>query len=78
MAKSEETRKSYRGQRRAYWQSHIEGWKRSGQSKLAYYREHGLNRGSFQRWCGRLLREKPTQPPFPGTFTERAVRGLCA
>lgn len=64
MVETEETQKSFRAQRRAHWQSHIEDWKRSGQSKQAYCREHGLNRGSFQRWCGRLLRGKPTQLQF--------------
>lgn len=62
MAAAQEGQKAVGAERRAYWQLHIEGWKRSGQSKQAYCREQGLNRGSFQRWCGRLLTEKPRQP----------------
>ncbi len=64
MAAVQEGQEAVGVERRAYWQSHVEGWKRSGQSKQAYCRERGLNRGSFQRWCGRLLREKPTPPQF--------------
>lgn len=51
-----------RESRRAYWQDHIEKWRRSGQSKQTYCRERGLNPASFYRWYGKL-NGVPRKPP---------------
>lgn len=64
MAAAGEISKTGSAERRTYWGSHIEAWRRSGQSKQGYCRKHGLNRGSFQRWCGRLSKETPAQASF--------------
>ena len=74
-----EIKKSRRTERRTYWQSHVESWKQSGQSKQAYCREQGLKPANLYRWCGRLLNEerKPRLIPVrlsadqhPGYSTE--------
>ena len=50
--------------RRAYWQSQVRQWQRSGLSKQAYCREHGLKAASLYRWCARLRAGETTQPGF--------------
>ena len=64
MADTQQSKKTTRAERRAYWQSHIEGWKDSGRSKQAYCREHGLNPTSFYRWCGKLEGAETDKPRF--------------
>jgi len=53
------------GRSRAYWLSHIEQWKSSGQSKADYCREHHLNSGNFYNWCSQqnVTRNKPQDSP---------------
>ena len=63
MAEPQHKQKTSRAERRAYWQSHIAGWKASGQSKQAYCREHDLNPASFYRWH-RILRDESDYSPF--------------
>lgn len=64
MVESGGKRRGYdnRESRRAYWQDHIERWRRSGQSKQSYCRERGLNPASFYRWFGKL-NGIPGKPP---------------
>ena len=50
--------------RRAYRQSQVQQWQRSGLSKQAYCREHGLKAASLYRWCARLRAGETTQPGF--------------
>ncbi len=57
-------RRTTRAQRRAYWREHIEQCKRSGQSKQAYCRGHGLNPASFYRWCRKLASGGGKAPAF--------------
>ena len=53
-----------REDRRAYWQDHIERWRRSGQSKQSYCREEGLNPASFYRWWSKLNGGPRKTPAF--------------
>ncbi len=55
---------STREGRRAYWQLHVEQWQRSGQSKQAYCREHGLKAASLYRWCAKLRDGDLRRPGF--------------
>lgn len=63
-AVSEHETLSTREGRRAYWKSHVEQWQRSGQSKQAYCREHGLKPANLYRWCARLREAQETKPGF--------------
>ena len=49
-----------RGERRQFWADQIDAWRGSGQSKLAYCQERGLNPASFYRWCQRLGAGEPS------------------
>ena len=51
-------------QRRAYWQTHVERWRRSGQSVPAYGRSHGLKPGNLYRWSAKLAKDSATRPAF--------------
>jgi len=42
-----------RQQRRAFWREAVEGWARSGLSKAAYAREHGLAAHQLSQWATR-------------------------
>lgn len=33
-----------------YWRGHVEDWRQSGLSQIAYCARHGLNIKSFRRW----------------------------
>ncbi len=55
---------STREERRAYWQAQVEQWQRSGLSKQAYCREHGLTAASLYRWCAKLDDGKKAKPGF--------------
>ena len=57
-------RRRSRAERRAEWQTHVERWQRSGQSKLAYCRAHELNPASFYQWCRKLLGGESERPWF--------------
>ena len=63
MAETGEGKKT-RAQARAYWQSHVDGWRGSGQNKQAYCRAHSLNPASFYRWCGKLEGGERAKPQF--------------
>ena len=63
-AVSEQETLSTREGRWAYWKSHVEQWKRSGLSKQAYCREHGLKAASLYRWCTRLRDREKAKPSF--------------
>ncbi len=63
-AVSEHGTDSTREARRAYWQAHLEQWKRSGLSKQAYCREHGLKAASLYRWCAKLGDGEKAKPGF--------------
>jgi hypothetical protein len=64
MADTQQSKKSARAERRAYWQSHMAGWKQGGGSKQAYCREQGLNPASFYRWHRILLGGEADRAPF--------------
>ena len=64
MVEIQKSKPAGRVAKRAFWQSHMEGWKGSGQSKQAYCREHGLNSASFYRWHGKLVDGESKGPRF--------------
>lgn len=37
-----------------YWQSHLDGWRKSGLSQAAYCRQHNLKYVNFRKWKERL------------------------
>jgi hypothetical protein len=43
-------------QLRQVWKTHIESWKQSGQTQVAYCREHGLKPHQFSYWKKRFGR----------------------
>ena len=41
-----------------YWQRHLEGWRKSGQTQLKYCANSGLSIKTFQRWKSLLTNAK--------------------
>jgi transposase len=39
---------------RRQWQQHLEGWRSSGTTQIAYCMKHGLSRHAFQYWKHQL------------------------
>jgi hypothetical protein len=46
-----------------YWRDHVEGWRQSGLSQIAYCGFHGLHIKSFRRWRIKL---QQASAPVPG------------
>jgi hypothetical protein len=46
-----------RDDRRRFWREHVHAWRRSGERRDDYCREHGLNVQTFNLWVGRLRDE---------------------
>ena len=46
-----------REDRRQFWREHVQAWRRSGDRRDDYCREHGLNVQTFNLWVGRLRDE---------------------
>jgi hypothetical protein len=46
-----------REDRRRFWREHVHAWRRSGERRDDYCREHGLNVQTFNLWVGRLRDE---------------------
>jgi hypothetical protein len=46
-----------REDRRQFWREHVHAWRRSGERRDDYCREHGLNVQTFNLWVGRLRDE---------------------
>jgi hypothetical protein len=46
-----------REDRRQFWREHVQAWRRSGDRRDDYCREHGLNEQTFNLWVGRLRDE---------------------
>jgi hypothetical protein len=42
-----------------FWQGHLEGWKRSGLTQVAYCASHGLHIKSFGRWRSKTREVAP-------------------
>jgi hypothetical protein len=42
---------------RSDWATHLEEWRRSGETATRYCEEHGLKLGSLRYWSGRIRRE---------------------
>lgn len=55
-------------ERRVVWQSHLAGWRASGQSQVAYCREHDLSSAQF-RWWKRTL-DAGGAPPSAAALPE--------
>ena len=47
----------------AFWRRHLGAWKRSGVSKAAYCRRHGLCANTMSTWGTRLNKTEKTQSP---------------
>ena len=45
-----------------YWRSHVEDWRQSRLSQIAYCEQHGLNIKSFRRWRTRLQADAVVPP----------------
>ena len=56
-------------QTRAFWQEHIEQWKQSGLSKIAYSKEHNLKSVSFYNWSKKLEHTDSPLPTIADTLT---------
>jgi len=58
-----------RATRAAFWQPHIQQWKRSKQTQVAFCREHKLNFHQFNYWLRKeepvKARKKPVSPSSP-------------
>ncbi len=39
---------------RRYWQSHVSAWRKSGLSRQAYTRQHGLYKNALRYWDGKF------------------------
>jgi hypothetical protein len=46
-----------REDRRQFWREHVHAWRRTGERRDDYCREHGLNVQTFNLWVGRLRNE---------------------
>lgn len=42
-------------EKRAYWESHLAAWKRSGLTQRAYCQRESIAYGSFKNWRSQLL-----------------------
>ena len=51
---SEQSRQKQIKHGREHWQAHMEAWQRSGLSRAAYCRQHGINKNTFAYWRHRL------------------------
>jgi len=56
----DKTVESVAGQKRRFWQKHIERWSQSGLRQVDYCRANGVPPGKFRYWKKQL--QKPEQP----------------
>jgi len=69
-------------QNRNFWEHHLERWKQSGLSQLAYCREHHLKPHRFYYWRRRILKPQkkvsflPVQLPMDTPRQPQLVRIL--
>ena len=47
------------------WKQHLEAWKQSGQSQVAYCREHGLKPHQLTYWKGRFAQSQSSTKLIP-------------
>ncbi|MBP7634960.1 hypothetical protein KBA41_12395 [Candidatus Ozemobacteraceae bacterium] len=52
---------------RRYWQTHVLAWRKSGLSRQAYTRQHGLYKNSLRYWGGKF----PVETADASSGTER-------
>ena len=57
-------------------QQHVEAWERSGLSRSAYCRLHGLNKTTFSRWVRRQA--SAVVMPAPGLIPVEVKREVAA
>ena len=60
-----------------YWQSHVEGWQRGGESQRTYCDRHHLSLSTFQLWRRRLqsaAAERPFDPSLDLVLVPQPVR----
>lgn len=68
------------GQTQEFWQAHLDEWKRSGLTQVAYCANHGLHVKAFSRWLSKA--RKSAQPPdalltlIPLRVTDVGVNGV--
>jgi len=52
---SNQTRSEHLERKRAYWKQHLENWRSSGLTQLAYCRQHDLKVHQFTYWKKRFV-----------------------
>ena len=71
-----------RSDRAAHWRAHVEAWRSSGQTQVAYCSEQGLSVKSLAYWLRRLRPEEGLEPSEPLTLVavrpELDSRSACA
>jgi len=45
-----------------FWQRHLDGWKRSGLTQVAYCARHGVSIKTFTRWRSKALKDGQDGP----------------
>ena len=61
-----------REDRRQFWREHVQAWRRSGDRRDDYCREHGLNEQTFNLWVGRLRDELQPGSKGAARMTDKA------
>lgn len=65
----------------SFWQQHIEQWKLSGLSKIAYSEQHDLKPASFYHWSKKLenigLELQPCAPTSPAFVPVQIDHGVA-
>jgi hypothetical protein len=46
---------------REFWRRHVEAWRESGMTQVAYSRRHRISKGSLGYWSSTLKRGKPSR-----------------
>lgn len=59
---------------RSFWEHHIEQWRHSGLSQLAYCRKHHLKPHRFYYWRRRILRPQTDVSFLPVTLSADPAR----
>ena len=60
--------------KRSFWEHHLEQWRQSGLSQLAYCREHQLKPHRFYYWRRRFLKPQADVSFLPVTLPADSIR----
>ena len=61
--------------KRRFWEHHLEQWRQSGLSQLAYCRKHDLKPHRFYYWRRRILKPQPDVSFLPVTLPADTPQG---